>query len=180
MGFISTGHDEFKYLMPLIDMEIETELHKVDWGMSRKDLEIAYKKLNLRTNIEDDFEIEGYWSTCQTIVVAEWFWEFLDFLYEHYTTTDVSMAQMGKDCYAKVLAHKHNWFMRTTVNLAINLINSREAFEENMLKEQTIVLGREYTLQELKEDMREMSGYIKKTYKYIHKFNRDRKVENLI
>ena len=45
-------------------MEIKSDLHKVEWGMSRKDLEKAYEKLNIRTNIEDDFEIEGYWSTC--------------------------------------------------------------------------------------------------------------------
>ena len=64
LGFISTAHDEFKYLAPLIDMEIKSDLHKVEWGMSRKDLEKAYEKLNIRTNIEDDFEIEGYWSTC--------------------------------------------------------------------------------------------------------------------
>ena len=90
------------------------------------------------------------------------------------------MSQLGKECYEKVLAHKHNWFIRTTVNLALNLINSRETFEESLIKEQTIVQGREYTKEELYRDMAEMRGYVKKMYNYIYKFNRDRKVENLL
>ena len=90
------------------------------------------------------------------------------------------MSQLGKDCYAKVLAHKHNWFIRTTVNLALNLINSRETFETSLIKEQSQVLGRPYTKEELYEDMIEMRGYVRKTTEYIYKFNRDRKVENLL
>lgn len=90
------------------------------------------------------------------------------------------MVELGKDCYQKVLAHRHNWFIRTAANLALNLINSREAFEESLLKEQTIVLGRKYTVEEFHEDMREMRGYVKKTSDYIYKFNRDRGVQNLL
>lgn len=155
-------------------------MHLIDWGMTKEHLDKAYQAIGMRQRAEEDFELEGYWSTCQTIVVAEWFFQFLDYLYQHYTTTDISMAQLGKDCYAKVLAHKHNWFIRTTVNLALNLINSREAFETSLMKEQSQVLGRPYTKEELYEDMVEMRGYVRKTTEYIYKFNRDRKVENLL
>lgn len=134
LGLISTAHEEFRYLKDTIDFEIKTELHLVDWGMNKEHLEKAYKHVGLRQPVEDDFEIEGYWSTCQTIVVGEWFFLFLSHLYQEYTTTDKSMAELGKYCYQEVLAHRHNWFLRTAANLALNLINSREAFEESLLK----------------------------------------------
>lgn len=48
------------------------------------------------------------------------------------------------------------------------------------MSEQSLVLGRPYTKEELCEDMVEMRGYIKKMYEYIKKFNRDRGVQNLL
>ena len=58
-------------------MEIKTDLHKIEEGLTESELKKAYKILNVKREIPEDFEIEGYWSTCQAIVCGEWFFEFL-------------------------------------------------------------------------------------------------------
>lgn len=93
--------EKSKYLMSLIDFEIKTELHKVDISMKKEHLDKAYQTIGIRRKVDNDFEIEGYWSTCQTIVVAEQFFAFLNQLYQNYTMTDASMAKLGKDCYGQ-------------------------------------------------------------------------------
>ena len=58
-------------------MEIKTGLHLIESGLNKDDLEKAYKVLNIKKKVDDDFEIKGYWSTCQTLVCGEWFFQFL-------------------------------------------------------------------------------------------------------
>jgi len=116
-------------------MEIKTGLHLIESDMNKDDLEKAYKVLNIKKKVDDDFEIKGYWSTCQTLVCGEWFFQFLNTMFRLYTTSDKSMVDVSKICYNEVLAKRHNWFLSTTVKLAINLIASRETFEDSLCEE---------------------------------------------
>ena len=135
MGLINKEDDEYMYLAPLIDMEMKTDLYLIESDLNKDELEKAYKVLNIKNKVNDDFQIKGYWSTCQTLVCGEWFFQFLDTMFRLYTTSDISMVELGQQCYKEVLAKHHNWFLRTTVIIAINIINSRETFENSLCNE---------------------------------------------
>lgn len=126
LGLITKESNEYKYLMSFIDFEIKTGLH-LPWGMKREHLEQAYKAIGSNRKVDSNFKtIDSFWSTCQTIVVAGWFFDFLNFLYQEYTVNDKPMVQLGKEGYNKCLCHRHNWFIRQASNLGLNLINTRE------------------------------------------------------
>lgn len=92
LDLISKDSDEYTYLTRFIDFEIKTGLH-IPWGMKKEHLQAAYKAIGSKRQVDPNFkEISQFWSTCQTIVVAEWFFEFLNFLYQEYTINDKPMV----------------------------------------------------------------------------------------
>ena len=148
--------------------------------MKKEDLQTAYQKLGINKKVDPNFELSDFWSTCCVMICAEWFFQFQYMMFDLFTQTDKSTVQLGQEAYTEVLGPKHGWFTRTTVNLAINLINSRETFNDSLIAEQTLVLGRPYSKAELHTDMVEMRRYLKNSRDYITKFNKDRGVDNLL
>ena len=43
------------YLAPLIDMEMKTDLHLIESDLNKDELEKAYKVLNIKKKVADDF-----------------------------------------------------------------------------------------------------------------------------
>ena len=80
--------------------------------------------------------LASYESTARTVARGAWFFDFIEFIIREYVyKRDKSMVQICKDSYNDNLSKYHNWFLRHAANLAINLANSREAFNELLCAE---------------------------------------------
>ena len=89
------------------------------------------------------------------------------------------MVDVSKKAYNEVLAPHHNWFIRTTANMAMGLVNSRKDILESITKEQTKVLGRQYTEEEMNEDFKQIYDLTDRIRKYLEKFYTERGLDQM-
>ena len=94
--------------------------------------------------ITEELVDEKYLATTYTVLRGAWFFDFTSHIFRKYVDTDQTLDEIAKDAYNAHLAHRHNWFIKTAVNWAINLINKREEFEQSIMEEECQIYLREY------------------------------------
>jgi len=87
---------------------------------------------------------------------------------------------MCKDGYNIYLSHRHPWIVRKIANFTFSTLASNKGFETSITKEQSKILKRLYSREELLEDMVEMSIYVKVMKHYIWAFLQSRDLDKLV
>lgn len=121
-----------------------------------------------------------YQSTARNVQRGAWFFDFVEYILKEYVERkDLSVVQVIKNSYNDNIYRYHNWFIRRLANLAINLAVSRECFDRSMCEDQCIVQGREYKVDELYQDLEEMTAYVTIVTQHIWDFFKRHGLENL-
>lgn len=89
------------------------------------------------------------------------------------------MSVIGRKCYNKFLAPKHNWVQKKICNLALKLLIKRQRYTDSFITEQSKVRGRVYTEQEMIDEMWEAHPYVNKFAEYIWQYFRERNMADL-
>ena len=93
-----------------------------------------------------------YKSVSSVLIVGSWFFSFLSEFYRGMLDKSMPLPKAASAAYNLALAPHHNQLVRSAVQVGINAVASREAYEKALCQEQSKVLGREYSVDELYRD----------------------------
>lgn len=86
--------------------------------------------------IADDIGKSQYCGTCRTVLRAAWFFELQENIYYNFCTyKEDEMFVIGRKCYNKYLAPKHNWVYKKICNWALKLLIKRRIYTNNFITE---------------------------------------------
>ena len=86
--------------------------------------------------IANDLIAKQYCATCRTVLRAAWFFELQENIYYNFCTyRNDEMFVIGRKCYNKFLAPKHNWVYKKICNWALKLLIKRKNYTKSFLKE---------------------------------------------
>lgn len=176
--FKLTDKEKSNYIMDFIQLEKSIGIQELN-GVNYKDVcPEAIKKGQLKEWMMPHLEI--YESTARTVLRGAWFFDFVEnILNDFVEKRDQSMVSICHESYADNLSNYHNWFMRQAGKLAINLVNSREAFVSNISAEQSKLHQKLVLDEEIYKDFKEMLPYISKITQYIWSYYAKEQMDNL-
>lgn len=134
----------------------------------------------ITAEIADDLLKNSYCGTCRTTLRAAWFFELQENIYYNFCTyREDEMYVIGRKCYNKYLAPKHNWVYKKICNWAMKLLINRKAYTDSLTAEQSQIHGRKYTEDDLIEEIWEAHPYVQKLSEYLWAYYRDRDMADL-
>lgn len=119
--------------------------------------------------MRDDFD--AYQATARTFVRAGWFYDFVEALFTLYLSNrKLELSDIAREAYTERLAFRHVWILRHPARWAMSLVASRQHFNDSFCAEQSKVLNRPYTEQELYDDCTELTESITEMRTYINAY----------
>ena len=103
-----------------------------------------------------------YTSTARTLYRGCWFFDFLFETFNGFSADrETKLSTVAANAYNKALGPHHPWLLRKTAGLAMNAVNYRNVFIQNVVKEQSKVQNMEYTEENVYSDFAILSAECK-------------------
>ena len=151
LNLAPVGDPKVTFLQGFVELEAEQKVLELNYDDNKKTI----KKM-----AKEDVQkwMSGYTSTARTLYRGCWFMDFLHAIFAgFYNDKESKLSKVATAAYNTALAPHHPWMLKKVAGVAMNAINYRAVFIKNMVDEQTKVLGREYTEENVYEDLKLLS-----------------------
>lgn len=129
--------------MDFIQLEIELGLHRTNVINNETEMKFAVDHCKdisgdrkITKEIAEDLRKGQYCGTCRTVLRGAWFFELQENIYYNFCTfRNDEMFVIGRKCYNKYLAPKHNWVYKKICNWALKLLIKRKNYTASFVSE---------------------------------------------
>lgn len=109
----------------------------------------------------------NYKSVGWALLMGAWFMDFLAALFKRMLDRSKTLPTVAGEAYTEALAPHHNWLIRSAAWVGLNACASREEFVASVCKEQSKVLERPYTPEEMYSDAKILGESAEEIGKHI-------------